>query len=376
LAGKTVENEGVPNAGFWDQRAVLEWIQKYIHLVGGDKTKVTAMGISAGAGSIQHHLIAEGGTLDPLFSKAILQSPGYMNLQDRHGQIEANYKKFESFAGCEGKGLACLRELNPTSLKIASDKAQALAQPGSFTFGPTPDGKYIVNTPTLEFTAGRFWKGLDKVINSHVTDEGSMFVDHTFVTDATFDNMLDAQFGNNSLVTQLRVRAKRMYPPINYLDSPYKYEQDRLANFISESTFTCHNRLISDAYAGKVYGTEYAVAPATHGSDQSATFFSPYGAAFRGIPPEAIGERMAYQSYFLSFIRTGDPNTYRNNETIAWPLTTGFNETLLHNTLKFTYPIGPDGSAIVENELEDKSRCDFWAEVQRTVGKVLEASTI
>lgn len=36
LTGTTVEKEGVPNAGFWDQRAVLEWIQKYITLVGGE----------------------------------------------------------------------------------------------------------------------------------------------------------------------------------------------------------------------------------------------------------------------------------------------------------------------------------------------------
>lgn len=36
LTGTTVEKEGVPNAGFWDQRAVLEWIQKYISLVGGE----------------------------------------------------------------------------------------------------------------------------------------------------------------------------------------------------------------------------------------------------------------------------------------------------------------------------------------------------
>jgi carboxylesterase type B len=334
------------------------------------------MGISAGAGSIQHHLVAEGGTLDPLFSKAILQSPGYMNLQDRHGQIEANFKQFEEFAGCAGKGLDCLRELNPTSLKIAADRSNALAKPGAFTFGPTPDGKYIMNTPTIEFTAGHFWKGLDKVINSHVTDEGSMFVDHTFVTDDTFDNMLDAAIGNSSQVAALRVRAKRMYPPINYLSSPYKFEQDRLANYITESTFTCHNRLISDAYPGKVYTVNYAVAPATHGSDFSAVFFSPYGAIFRGIPPEAIGERMAYQSYFLSFIRSGDPNTYRNNETIAWPITTGLNETMPTNTLKLTYPIGPDGFAIVDDDEQEKSRCDFWAEVQTTVAKVLDETSI
>lgn len=60
LAGETMENEGVPNAGFWDQRgplptrislsrlvltilvAVFQWVQDYIGLVGGDPTNVNA----------------------------------------------------------------------------------------------------------------------------------------------------------------------------------------------------------------------------------------------------------------------------------------------------------------------------------------------
>lgn len=155
LAGTTVEKEGFPNAGFWDQRAVLEWIQKYIHLVGGDKKSVTAMGISAGAGSILHHLVFEGGAMDPLFNRAILQSPGYTNYIDRKGQLENNFKRFEEIAGCKGKGLACLRKLDGAALKEASTKANSGQRQGTFAFGPAPDGKLIVDTPTLEFEKGR-----------------------------------------------------------------------------------------------------------------------------------------------------------------------------------------------------------------------------
>jgi carboxylesterase type B len=144
----------VPNAGLWDQRAVLEWIQKYIHLVGGDKEQVTTMGISAGAGSILHHLVMEGGKLDPLFKRAILQSPGYMNLQDRKGGMETTFKAFEEYAGCKDKGLECLRAADSPTLKAAADKANGLAPQGSFSFGPSPDGKLIANTPAIEFSGG------------------------------------------------------------------------------------------------------------------------------------------------------------------------------------------------------------------------------
>jgi hypothetical protein len=44
LGGTTVEKEADSNVGLWDQRAVLEWIQKYIHFVNGDADDVTAWG--------------------------------------------------------------------------------------------------------------------------------------------------------------------------------------------------------------------------------------------------------------------------------------------------------------------------------------------
>jgi carboxylesterase type B len=134
---------------------VLEWIQKYIHLVGGDKKAVTAMGISAGAGSILHHLVFEGGKLDPLFTRAILQSPGYNNYQDRAGQLERNYKRLEEIAGCKDKGIACLRGLSEAALKDVSKKANQGQKQGSFAFGPAPDGSLIRKTPGLEFDGGK-----------------------------------------------------------------------------------------------------------------------------------------------------------------------------------------------------------------------------
>ena len=94
--------------------------------------------------------------MDPLFTRAILQSPGYTNLMDRAGQLENNYKRFEGFAGCQGKGLACLRAMNGSALQDASTSANGGQRQGSFAFNPAPDGKFIVNTPTLEFAAGMY----------------------------------------------------------------------------------------------------------------------------------------------------------------------------------------------------------------------------
>jgi cholinesterase len=60
----------------------LGWVQKYIHLFGGDSSRVTTIGESAGAGSIMHHITAYGGAQGPgklPFQQVVLQSASVHN---------------------------------------------------------------------------------------------------------------------------------------------------------------------------------------------------------------------------------------------------------------------------------------------------------
>lgn len=150
-----MEKEATPNLGLHDQRAALQWLQDFVHLVGGDKAQVSAWGESAGAGSIYHHLVSRGGTQDPLFSKAFVQSPAYEILFDREGQLEDTFQTFASEAGCPGGDMECLRAIDDETMRKANAEVIRSAPSGIFNLGPSADGDLIRQIAALEFVSGK-----------------------------------------------------------------------------------------------------------------------------------------------------------------------------------------------------------------------------
>lgn len=67
LSSDDVHKFGQTNAGLLDQRFAMEWVQKYISKFGGDPSKVTIGGESAGASSVMYHAMAYGGKEFNLF---------------------------------------------------------------------------------------------------------------------------------------------------------------------------------------------------------------------------------------------------------------------------------------------------------------------
>ena len=63
---------GEHNVGFLDQIESLRWVQRHIEAFGGDPTRVTINGESAGGSSVELHIVAPQSA--GLFSRAIAQS--------------------------------------------------------------------------------------------------------------------------------------------------------------------------------------------------------------------------------------------------------------------------------------------------------------
>lgn len=90
----------VVNAGLYDQKLALQWVQDKIHLFNGQKDEVTVVGASAGAGSILHHITANGGEGDaPLFKRALPIGPGFEPIGG-HSNAEEIFSRVEAHVGC------------------------------------------------------------------------------------------------------------------------------------------------------------------------------------------------------------------------------------------------------------------------------------
>ncbi|KAK0708346.1 Carboxylesterase family-domain-containing protein [Lasiosphaeris hirsuta] len=375
LAGTTMEQEGTPNAGLHDQRAAFQWVRDYIHLVGGDPTQVTAMGESAGAGSIVHHVVAEGGKLDPLFSKAILQSPAFQPIWDRAGSVEDIFSSFAALAGCRGKGLACLRAAEPAVLAKANKELNLQQRPGSFAVGPTPDGSFIRQMPLLELSTGNFWQGVESMILSHTADEASLFVGGAVQTDAQFSAFLDASFPNYTRSEGVSAKVEAFYPPVGAKKPKYSTQAARVTAFLRDSCFTCNVRYLTEALGdSRVWNMQYSVYPGFHGTDLVPTFFSSAFAADTptflddlallmapGLAAFVTGISTAMQSYFASYITTGNPNTNR----VVWnmPPTVQWNHPSSGGGLESiqgVVNVGDWGFGTIGDVQNQKTPCDFW----------------
>lgn len=71
MSSDEIFKNGVVNAGILDQQFALKWVQTYISLFGGDATKVTISGESAGGGSVMLHTMAYGGSLGSTLFKNV-----------------------------------------------------------------------------------------------------------------------------------------------------------------------------------------------------------------------------------------------------------------------------------------------------------------
>ncbi|CAN7987028.1 unnamed protein product [Ixodes hexagonus] len=176
---------GVPdapgNVGLLDQNLALRWVQENIHGFGGNPSRVTIFGESAGAYSVHAHIISP--LSRGLFQRAFLMSSTY----DSNGLLDTVFESavqgsqaaaklnctgpFRDLTSHPDMVLECLRS-KPTEALF--DAAKSVFKHKLFSFLPTYPNDFFPIRPTLALRQGQF-ADVDVMV-SVTRSEGSVIV--------------------------------------------------------------------------------------------------------------------------------------------------------------------------------------------------------
>ncbi|KAI0793614.1 carotenoid ester lipase [Fomes fomentarius] len=176
LGGKEVKEAGLGNIGLHDQRAGLHWVNRFISAFGGDPSKVTIWGESAGAISVALHMLTNDGNTEGLFRAGIMSSGSLVPTGDII-DLQGTYNFVVDQVGCSRSSdtLACLRTVPADDLVAAANNTPELTSYSGLgiPYMPRADGIFL-KEPIPELAC----KGkLAKIpfIMGDVKDEGTLF---------------------------------------------------------------------------------------------------------------------------------------------------------------------------------------------------------
>ncbi|RMZ96447.1 acetylcholinesterase type 1 [Brachionus plicatilis] len=160
-----MDDEKAPgNQGLIDQYLALKWIQNNIQYFGGDSSKITLFGESAGSVSVSLHLLSP--LSSNLFHNAIMESGTaladwtLLNHEDAMKRSTGILKKI----GCKGttpEMIECAKKVNARTALEQSDEyfySRATHGVAQFIFVPVVDKYFLEEEPISLLNRGKFKK--------------------------------------------------------------------------------------------------------------------------------------------------------------------------------------------------------------------------
>lgn len=233
------------NFGFQDQQLALRWVSENIAAFGGAKQKVMLMGQSAGAMSVQAHLVAPGSA--GLFQRAFLASTvglHYRTVEENQPFVDSAAKA----AGCLwGNRTACMLKHSPEFLDAAAVASGYLFHLHSscdncdniLPWLPVVDGTVIPRPPLEMIESGDH---VDvPVVFSSVRNESWAFIP------GILQGITNWEHGYN-LAMQVMFRDSAEAVKSHYAqhaESAAMNFTSKLGLAVSDSLFTCYSRYLA-----------------------------------------------------------------------------------------------------------------------------------
>lgn len=174
-----------PNAGLLDQRLAIEWARDNVGAFGGDPSRITLFGQSAGATSISIYGYAYA--LDPIVHALITQS----GTADSFGMTPPNstaaWQSLSGLLSCGNISLSavslsrsveCVRSKPAAAVLIASLQV-SIRTSALGVFAPSTDGHTAFNNYSALTVAGRFAQ-IPRLLGSNAQEGGSFKLEYAW----------------------------------------------------------------------------------------------------------------------------------------------------------------------------------------------------